>query len=51
MSRGKKPSKRPQTQHKPKSASSQHDRRKRLDTPNPQRKKTAKAKVPLTPSE
>jgi len=48
MAKGKKPSKRPQAQHKPKSASSQHDKRKRLATPNPQRKKTAKAKVPLT---
>jgi len=48
MAKRKKQSKRPQAQHKPKSRSSQHDKRKRLDTPNPQRKKTAKAKVPLT---
>ena len=48
MARGKLPSKRPQAEHKPKSRSSQHDKRKRLDTRNPQRKKTAKAKVPLT---
>ena len=48
MAKGKKPSRRPQAQHKPKSRSSQHDKRKRLHTPNPQRKKTLKAKVPLT---
>ncbi len=48
MAKGKKPSKRPQAQHKPKSRSSQHDKRKRLDTPNPRRKKIVKAKVPLT---
>ncbi|MEJ7591283.1 MAG: transposase [Planctomycetaceae bacterium] len=48
MAKGKKQSKRPQAQHKPTSRSSQHDKRKRLDTPNPQRKKTSKAKVPLT---
>ena len=48
MAKRKKQSKRPQAQHKPKSPSSQHDKRKRLDTPNPQRRKTAKAKVPLT---
>ena len=48
MAKGKKSSKRPQAKHKPQSRSSQHDKRKRLDTPNPQRKKTVKAKVPLT---
>ena len=48
MAKGKKQSKRPQAQHKSKSRSSQHDKRKRLDTPNPRRKKTVKAKVPLT---
>ena len=48
MAKRKRTSKRPQAEHKPKSRSSQHDRRKRLNTPNPQRKKTAKAKVPLT---
>ena len=47
MAKGKKPSKRPQAQHKPKSRSSQHDKRKRLDIPNLQRKKTVNAKVPL----
>ena len=50
MAKRKKQSKRPQAQHKPTSRSSQHDKRKRLDTPNPQRKKTVKAKVPLTGS-
>ena len=48
MAKRKKQSKRPQAQHQPKSPSSQHDKRKRLDTPNPRRKKTVKAKVPLT---
>lgn len=48
MAKGKKPSKRPQAQHKPKSRPSQHDKRKRLDTPNPGRRKTVTAKVPLT---
>ena len=48
MAKGKKPSKRPQAQHKPKSRSSQHDKRKRLDTPNPGRRKTVTAKVLLT---
>ena len=48
MAKSKKQSERPQAQHKPKSPSSQHDKRKRLDTPNLRRKKTVKAKVPLT---
>ena len=48
MAKRKKQSKRPQAQHKPKSRSSQHDKRKRLGTPIPQRKKTTKATVPLT---
>ena len=48
MAKGKKKSKRPQAQHKSKSRRSQHDKRKRLQTANPQRKKTVKAKVPLT---
>ena len=47
MAKGKKSSKRPQAKHKPKSRSSRHDKRKRLNTPNPRRKKTVKAKVPL----
>ena len=48
MVKGKKQSKRPQAKHKPKGRSAQHDKRKRLDTLNPQRKKTVQAKVPLT---
>ena len=48
MAKRKNSSKRPQAEHKPKSRPSQHDKRKRLDTPNPRRKKTVKAKVPLT---
>ena len=48
MAKRKDSSKRPQAKHKPKSRSSQHDKRKRLGTPNPRRKKTVKAKVPLT---
>ena len=48
MAKGKKPSKVPQAKHKPKSRSSQHDKRRRLQTPNPRRKKTVKANVPLT---
>ena len=48
MAKRKKESKRPQAQHKAKSSPSQHDKRKRLDTRNPQRKKTVRAKVPLT---
>ena len=47
MSKGKKPSKRPQAQHKAKNRSSQHDKRKRLGTPNPGRRKTVMARVPL----
>ena len=39
-------SKRPQPRHK-KTKKSRHDKRKRLRTPNPDRKKTAAAKVPL----
>ena len=48
MAKRKKQSKRPQAKHKPQSRSSQHDKRERLNTPNPRRKKTVKAKVPLT---
>jgi hypothetical protein len=40
-------SKRPQPQHK-RQSKSRHDKRKRLQRPNPQRKKTTNAKVPLT---
>jgi hypothetical protein len=40
--------KRPQAKHNPKGRSSQNDKRKRLDTPNPGRKRTVKMKVRLT---
>lgn len=45
----RKPSKRPvQAHHGKKSSRSQHDRRRRLDTPNKQRKNTCTASFPLT---
>ena len=47
MAKRKRSSKRPQPKHK-KQKKSQHDKRKRLQRPNPQRKKTTNAKVPLT---
>jgi hypothetical protein len=47
MAKRKSSSKRPQPKHK-KQKKSQHDKRKRLQRPNPQRKKTTNAKVPLT---
>ncbi|MGB6045686.1 MAG: transposase [Pirellulales bacterium] len=47
MAKRKRSSKRPQPQHK-KQKKSRHDKRKRLDRPNPGRKKTSQAKVPLT---
>lgn len=47
MAKRKHKSKRPQPQHK-KQKKSQHDKRKRLQSRNPQRKKTTRAKVPLT---
>jgi hypothetical protein len=47
MAKRKSASKRPQRQHK-RSKKSQHDKRKRLDQRNPNRRKTTKAKVPLT---
>ncbi|MFQ5502754.1 MAG: transposase [Phycisphaerae bacterium] len=47
MAKRKRSSKRPQPQHK-KQSKSQHDKRGRLECRNPNRKKTAKAKVPLT---
>jgi len=47
MANHKRSSKRPQPEHK-KQKKSQHDKRKRLQTPNPGRKKTTSAKVPLT---
>ena len=48
MAKGKNQSQRPQAKHKAKSPASRHDKRKRLETRNPRRKKTVKAKVPLT---
>ena len=48
MAKRKGSSKRPQAEHKRNYKKSQHDKRKRLQCPNPNRKKTKKAKVPLT---
>ncbi len=47
MAKRNRSSKRPQPQHK-KQKKSRHDRRKRLQQPNPNRKKTTNAKLPLT---
>ncbi|MFQ5734604.1 MAG: transposase [Planctomycetaceae bacterium] len=47
MAKRKPKSNRPQPQHK-KQRKSQHDKRKRLQCKNPDRKKTTRAKVPLT---
>jgi hypothetical protein len=47
MAKYKRSSRRPQPKHK-NHKKSQHDKRKRLQKRNPQRKKTTKAKVPLT---
>jgi len=47
MAKHKRSSRRPQPKHK-KQKKSQHDKRKRLQTPNPNRKKTTCARVPLT---
>jgi len=47
MAKDKRSRKRPQPKHK-KQKKSQHDKRKRLGRPNPNRKKTNNAKVPLT---
>ena len=47
MAKRKPSKKRPQPKHK-KQKKSQHDKRKRLERPNPKRKKTTDAKVPLT---
>ena len=47
MAKRKGSSKRPQPKHK-RQRKSQHDKRERLQHPNPERKKTTKAKVPLT---
>ena len=49
MAKRKKPSKRPQAKHKPKSRSSQHDKRKRRSTHRILGgRRPSKAKVPLT---
>jgi hypothetical protein len=47
MAKCKRSKKRPQPKHK-KQKKSQHDKRKRLEHTNPNRKKTTKAKVPLS---
>ena len=47
MAKRKGSSKRPQPKHK-KQKKSRHDKRKRLLTPNPDRKKTCRAKIALT---
>ena len=47
MAKHKRSKKRPQPQHK-KKKKSRHNKRKRLQCPNPRRKKTTKAKVPLS---
>ena len=47
MAKCKRSKGRPQPKHK-KSKKSQHDKRTRLDRSNPHRRKTTKAKVPLT---
>lgn len=47
MAKGNRSSKRPQPQHKQKRQPSQHDKRRRLLNPNPDRRRTWQAKVPL----
>ena len=47
MAKRKKSSRPPQARHSKKSTPSRHDKRKRLRTPNPLRKKTTEAKVSL----
>jgi len=47
MAKRKRSSRRPQPQHN-KQKESQHDKRERLDRPNPARRKTTNARVPLT---
>ena len=46
MAKRNRSSKRPQPRHK-KQGKSQHDKRERLNRPNPRRKKTKRARVPL----
>ena len=48
MAQYKRSSRRPQPKHKRQHKKSQHDKRKRLQSRNPKRKKTSRAKVPLT---
>jgi len=48
MAKRKRSSNRQQPQHKNNRKKSQHDKRRRLDRPNPNRKKTSKANVPLS---
>ena len=47
MAKRKRSSRRPQPKHK-KQKKSQHDKRRRLQSRNPQRKKTTHARVPLS---
>jgi hypothetical protein len=47
MAKRKRNRKPPQARHGKKSTRSRHDKRKRLDTPNPERRSTQTAKVPL----
>lgn len=47
MAKRNKSAKRPQARHKQKLGPSQFDKRRRLNTPNPRRRKTTQAKVPL----
>ncbi|MCH8839353.1 MAG: transposase [Planctomycetes bacterium] len=48
MAKRKGSSKRQQAQHQRKHKKSQHDKRERLQCPNPDRKKTTEARIPLT---
>src|SRR4030067_248278 len=47
MAKRKPSKKRPQARHKKKQEHSRHDKRRRLQRPNPDRRKTSGAKVPL----
>ena len=47
MAKHKRSSKRPQARHKRKGNPSRFDKRERLSNPNPQRRRTDRAKVPL----
>ncbi len=48
MAKRKRSGRPPQAQHAAKSKPSQHDKRRRLDEPNPRRERTERANVPLT---